>query len=652
MKLLTRSAGAFALLLSLNAFAQNGPSIMTIDGKPVSKTEFEAIFKKNNKETKVTREALDEYIELFVKFKLKVAEAERLGLDTSESFRNELEGYRKQLAKPYLTDNRLTEELIKEAYERMLSEVHARHILVKIGGAQTPEDTLRAWKRVMEARKKIEAGDNFASVAEMYSDDPSAKTNANGQGNGGDLGYFSGLLMVYPFESAAFNTPVGKISDPVRTSFGYHIIKVEDKRAARGEVKVAHILIPVLSGENAEKQKAAKDKINEIYQLVNSGSDFAELARKYSDDKQTAASGGVLPQFGTGKMIDGFEEASFALQKPGDVSQPFLISDGWHIVKLIEKKPVGSLEELRPTLVKRITRDDRSKMTKASFLKKIKAEYGFKEYTAQLKPIVKSMDTTFFTGTWKTPDTSKVKVLAEWNGEKVTVADFVKYVDGWKGKSGKPSDITTVINQMYAFYINDKLTSFEESRLEAKYPEFKALYKEYRDGILLFDLTNKMVWNKAVEDTVGLKAFYAQHSGEYMWKKRADAVIYKAKDKKIAEATIKLIKKGKTDEEILKAMNVETQLNLAVDAMVAEVGTNNLLDQFTWTPGVTAIKVIDGQQVFVNFKSVMETQPKKLEETRGAVTAAYQNYLEENWIKDLKARYKVQVNNDVLYSVQ
>ncbi len=645
MKLFKRSATVFALFLSIAAAAQT-PSIMSIDGKPVSKSEFEAIFKKNNKETKVTRQALDEYIDLFVKFKLKVTEAERLGLDTNQSFVQELEGYRKQLAKPYLTDNQLTDELIKEAYDRMLYEVRASHILIKIGGMQTPADTLAAYKKAIEVKKKLEAGGDFVALAAEYSDDPSAKQNA------GDLGFFTGLLMVYPFETAAFNTPVGKISDPVRSSFGYHVIKVTDRRAARGEVKVAHILLTVNPSDPAEKQKIAKDKIEEIYKLAKEGNDFSELAKKYSDDKSSAPSGGLLPQFGSGKMVEQFESMSYSLSNPGDISPPIQTSLGWHIIKLVEKHPVGKLEELRPVLVKRITRDDRSKMTRQSFLKKIKAEYAFKEYPANMKTFNTLVDTTFFVGEWKIPASAKLtKPVAEFNGKVLTQQDFANYLVETQGRQAK-TNMPEAMSATYKRFIDDKLTEYEESRLEAKYPEFKALYKEYRDGILLFDLTNKMVWNKAVEDTTGLKAFHEAHKNEYMWKKRADVVVYKAKDKKIAETAMKMIKKGKTEEEIMKSINIDTQLNLANDDVVAEVGTNTILDQFTWKPGLSEIKTIDGQQVFVNFKSIMEAQPKKLEETRGAVTAAYQNFLEDAWIKELKNRYKVEVDNTVLYSVQ
>lgn len=645
MKLFKRSVAAFAVLLSLSSAAQT-PSIMSIDGKPVSKAEFEAIFKKNNKETKVTKQSLDEYIDLFVKFKLKVTEAERLGLDTNQNFINELEGYRKQLAKPYLTDNQLTDELIKEAYERMLFEVRASHVLIKINGAQTPADTLAAYKKAMEIKKKLEAGSDIKVLAEQFSDDPSAKQN------GGDLGFFTGLTMVYQFESAAFNTPVGKISDPVRSSFGYHILKVTDRRPARGEVKVAHVLLSMSASDAPEKQKVTKDKAYEIYKLAKEGSDFAELAKKYSDDRATAVNGGVVPMFGSGKMVDAYEAASFGLQKPGDISEPVLTSYGYYIIKLIEKKPVGKLEELKPVLVRRITRDDRSKMTRESFVKKIKAEYHFKENVANLKPFNTLVDTTVFVGEWKIPANVKLnKTLAEYNGQVLTQQDFANYIYENQGKQAK-IEMSANIKNMYKRFIEDKMTAYEESRLETKYPEFKALYKEYRDGILLFDLTNKMVWNKAVEDTVGLKAFYEDHKNDYMWKKRADATIFKAKDKKIADSAIKMLKKGKTQDEIMKALNVETQLNLASDNLVAEVGTNAILDQFTWNKGISEIKTIDGQQVFVQFNSIMEAQPKKLEETKGAVTAAYQNYLEENWIKELKARYKVEVDNAVLYSVQ
>ncbi|HEX4886546.1 MAG TPA: peptidylprolyl isomerase [Luteibaculaceae bacterium] len=643
MKFSSVSVLLVSLSLSAAGYAQ---TLMTVDQRPVSKSEFEAIYKKNNREASTSKEALDDYMDLFVKFKLKVAEAERLGLDTTQSFKNELEGYRKQLAKPYLNDNQLTDALINEAYARMKEEVRASHILIKVGNSDSPADTLKAYKKALEVKKRIEAGESFSAVAEELSDDPSAKQN------GGDLGYFTGLTMVYPFESAAFNTAIGKVSDPVRTSFGYHIIRVSDKRPARGEVKVAHILINAGSNDPAEKQKADQEKVNEIYKLLQDGNDFAELAKKYSDDKQSSANGGELPAFGTGKMVETFENQSFELKNTGDYTQPFRTVYGWHIVKLLERKPVPTFDELKPTLMKRIARDDRSRMTRQSFIGKLKKEYRFTAFQANLKPYYKAIDTAYFSGNWQKPSEKTFnKVLMEFDGKKYTQADFNEYLDSWKGKLAK-SELTYFIPMMFDRWVETSLMDYEESRLEEKYPEFKALYREYRDGILLFDLTNQMVWNKAIEDTVGLKTFFEQRQTDYMWKRRADADVFRAKDEKTAKKAVKLAKKGLSIEDIKKEINADSQLNLVCEEVVAEVGTNALIDAFDWNKGVSAVKSLDGQYVFVRYNYIMEPQPKKLEEARGLATAAYQTYLEENWLKELKSRYKVEINKDVLYSVR
>ena len=314
-------------LAALSVTAQKDKVILTIAGEPVYKSEFEYIFKKNNDDTLITREDLDEYMELFINYKLKVREAEDLGMDTTKAFRRELNSYRNQLAAPYLTDKEVTEELIKEAYERMKEEVRASHILIRVDEDADPEDTLAAYQEIMNIRNQIENGSDFEKTARLLSNDPSVKTNS------GDLGYFTVFQMVYPFETVAYNTPVGELSMPVRSRFGYHLIKITDRRPARGQVQVAHIIIVSNDKMKPEQQENAKKKIDEIYNNILEGADFGEMARKYSDDKTSASKGGVLPPFGPGKMIVEFENEVYKLKTPGDISEPFKTQYGWHMIK-------------------------------------------------------------------------------------------------------------------------------------------------------------------------------------------------------------------------------------------------------------------------------------------------------------------------------
>ncbi|RLD26557.1 MAG: peptidylprolyl isomerase, partial [Bacteroidetes bacterium] len=362
------------VLTSLLVNAQKDKTIITINEEPVFKSEFEYVFKKNNEDDTITRQELDEYMELFINYKLKVQEAEDLGMDTVQSFVKELNGYRNQLAAPYLIDTKVNDELIVEAYDRMKFEIRASHILIKVADDALPEDTLAAYQEALNVRNQINGGSNFEKTARLLSSDPSVKTNS------GDLGYFTVFQMVYPFETAAYNTEVGEISMPVRTRFGYHLIKVTDKRPARGEVRVAHIVVLSNDKMKPEQRENAKMKIYEISVKLDNGDDFALLAKQYSDDKGSAQKGGELPMFGPGKMIAEFENVSYNLENIGDISEPFETQYGWHIVKLLEKRDIGTFEELEPTIKKKLKRDSRGKLSKKAFIAERKKEYNFKEY--------------------------------------------------------------------------------------------------------------------------------------------------------------------------------------------------------------------------------------------------------------------------------
>jgi len=323
---------ALGLVLAFQATAQKDETVLEIDGKKVSKSEFLQIYLKNNNDPKYDKASLDEYMELFKKFKLKVAEAEASGYDTIPKLKKELEGYRKQLSQPYLVDSSQNMALVKQAYDRMKTEVRASHILIRV---EEGADTVSAYTRIMALKKRIDGGEDFATVAKGKggSEDPSVTRN------NGDLGYFTAFQMVYPFEEAAYNTPVGKVSNPVRTKFGYHIIQVVDQRPARGTMKAAHIMVATGKDATPEDLASAEKKTEEIYAKLKEGTSFESLAAEFSDDSQTADKGGVLPLFGTGtttRMVPEFEEAAFLLKTDGEYSKPVKTDFGYHIIKRLE----------------------------------------------------------------------------------------------------------------------------------------------------------------------------------------------------------------------------------------------------------------------------------------------------------------------------
>lgn len=635
---------AFFALTGLSALAQDKKAtVLTVAGENVSLEEFENIFRKNNRDSVITQKALDEYMELFINFKLKVKEAKSLGLDTVTKFRNELDGYRITLSRPYLTDGDLLNGMVKEAYDRMRSEVEASHILVKLDPAASPEDTLKAYNRALDIRKLILADKDFAGVAKKSSDDPSAKDN------GGYLGYFTAFQMVYQFEDAAYALQVGEVSMPVRTRYGYHIIKVTNKRPARGEVQVAHIMIKEKKEENGEEN--ARNKAMEIYQKAKSGENFAELAAKYSEDGSSAKMGGELPWFGTNKMVAEFEEAAFSLKNDGDIAEPIKTSYGWHIIKRLGSRSLASFENMEKEIKGKVSKDGRSEKTRSSFMNKIKSEYKFKLDEAALAAVAIKADTAIFNGTWKLSKKELARPLFNFADKKFTVADLHKHLSVRTKIKSKLTPQEYVITEGRLFADN-QLMRYEDSKLEEKHSAFRLLMNEYREGILLFELTDQKVWSKAVKDSVGLSEFFNNNRNKFMWPKRREVTIYTCANKDVANKVRKMIGEGKDNAAIAIEINKDTQLNIQIEEGIFADADKDILANVKWETGLSQDLPLNDQVYIVNVKRIVDETPKELAETKGMVTSEYQNFLEKQWIEELRSKYKFSVNKNVLYSVK
>ncbi|MEO6901948.1 MAG: peptidylprolyl isomerase [Bacteroidia bacterium] len=648
-KTLLFTIGLFVAINS-NAQKNNDAVLMTIGGNKVTVSEFENVYHKNNiKSAAIDSKSLDEYIDLFVNFKLKVREAEELGLDTAKSFKDELAGYRKQLAQPYLTDKEVNEKLLQETYNRLKEDIRASHILVNIAEPGFPKDTLEAYNKIMKIRARIMKGEDFNKVAKEkgVSDDPSAVDN------GGDLGYFTALQMVYPFESAAYNTKVGEVSMPVRSRYGYHIIKVTDRRKAQGEVHVAHIMIKTEADMTPTDSINAYNKIKEIYGKLKAGAKFEELAEQFSDDKSSASQGGELPWFGTGRMPVEFETTAFALKNKGDYSDIMKTKYGWHIIKLLDKRGLAPFDEMKPDLKAKVSNDSRSEAGRTSLIAKIKKEYNFKENLKARDEMYKVIDTTFFNGNWEIAKAKGLtKPLFNFNNKAYTQADFANYLASSQTQQPK-TDIKVVVDQLYNQFVDESAIAYEEANLDKKYPEFKALMQEYRDGILLFELTDDKVWSKAVKDTVGAKAFYEKNKNNYMWGERADASVYTMSKEETAKQIRALLKKKKTEKEILAEINKNSQLNLAVESRVFNKGENTYVDK-SWKSGISENLKDDknNKTIIVVVNKILPPESKSYQDAKGIVTADYQNYLEKEWIISLKKKYPVSIDKTILATIQ
>ena len=626
----------FILLLSnINiSFSQN---ILQIDDKTISLAEFENIFYKNNYNDTIDKQYLDEYIELFINFKLKVLEAESLYMDTISTFIKELDGYKEQLAKPYLRNKEFDDLMIKEAYDRMLFDVKASHILIKVNEESKDSDN-EAFKKATSIRNEIINKKNFFSdAAKKYSEDPSA------QNNGGDLGFFTAFMMVYDFESAVYDLEINEISKPIKTKYGYHLIKLFDKRKALGEIQVAHIMFK--KNKNTSDNSNAKEKINEIYTKLKDGEDFAELAERFSEDRSTAVKGGRLPPFGVGKMVPEFEEIAFSLNKPAEYSKPFETDFGWHIISLINKNDIPSFNDVKKEIMNKISRDSRGELSKISLYEKLKDNYKVKNNVNNFKKLRKLAYKNVKLSNWDGINDIDSQVLFYIDSLEILVSDFVTYVL-LNQKNETDFDI------LYQDFVNVKLLSHEKNMLSFKYPEYKALLNEYREGILLFDITNQNVWNKAVNDTVGLNQYFIDNQQNYMWNDRVEASIYTCSNKTIASRVKFQLFLSQSNDKILKTINKESPLNLQIQSDKFEENDNVYIQKSEKKLGLNSDIVLDdGSVVLVYVKNKIPATNKDLSDVRGKVISDYQSYLENQWIDKLRKKYTIKINKEVLYSL-
>ena len=648
--------GALVLLsvVILSFTTDDSRTLFTVGGDKVTVSEFEYVYNKNNvnNQADYSSKSLTDYLNLYENFRLKVKEAEAMKLDTISSLKAELEGYRKQLAKSYLTDREISDKLITEAYERSKIEVNASHILVRCDENANPADTLIAYKKIVAIKKRIDKGESFEKVAKESSEDPSAKTN------GGNIGWFSAFGTIYPFENAAYTQKKGEVGQPVRTEFGYHLVKVIDTRPARGQIHVAHLLIrfPEKNATPAQEDSAHK-KIDSIYKLITTGKvTFEEAVKQFSEDKTTRTKGGELQWFGSGsavRMIPQFEDAAFALKKDGELSAPVKTQFGYHIIKRLEKKEMQPFSDVKADIKKKVERDSRSQVAKTVLVDRIKKENNFTQFADVKNNFDSHVDSTILKGNWKAGDDIRgSKVLFTLAGKNYTQSDFADHIEkNSKRRADKTKD--ALLNEYYDGFVTQKCLDQEESTLEQKKPEFRNLMKEYKDGILLFELMDRMVWTKAVKDTLGLEDFRKKNETKYMWGNRADVAIFNCSDKKICDEAYKLAEKKKCVAEIKEKVNkADSKAKVSTIEGKYEKGQYDVVDKIDWKPGLTPInKINDSSYQFILVKQIAGPEPKSLKEAKGYIVSDYQEYLEKTWLEALRMKYPISVENSVFQSL-
>ena len=634
-----------------NSSAQtNDPVLFSVEGNPVLLSEFQYIYTKTNGDkADFSKKSLDEYLDLYVKFKLKVQRAKEMKLDTIPVLQQELAGYRKQLANSYLVDKEVTERLVKEAYDRSLRDIDISHIMVLVPPTASPKDTLNAFLKINSLKTAIDGGSDFAKVAAEKSDDKSAKTN------GGNLGYLTALLPdgFYDFETAAYSLKEGQ-SKVVKTAAGYHIIKVNGSRPARGEIEAAHILI---RKDPKDKGAAAKVRIDSISAALQAGAEFETLARAQSQDNLSASKGGNIGFFGINKYERSFENATFGLAKDGDYTTPIETQAGWHIIKRLRKKTMESFDIAKRKLQPKVQKDSRYEMAKISMLNRIKKEANFTENKKSYNMFASLVGDEYMTHRWKPGYKNPADVLFTLGADnKYTVANFEVFSQKNSRdrlRMGRGKSRLEVVQSLYDKFVSETLMQYEEKQLDKKYPEFKALMREYEEGILLFEATKILVWDKASQDSVGLEQYFATHkkNRKYFWNERAELSFYTLKkDEMKCLPKVRKYAKKKAPEKTLKKYNKDGKKILSHRTEIVEQGKNKVVNDLPWKKGsisATEINKRDLSHNFLKIEKILPASPKTLKEARGYVVADYQDHLEREWVKELKKTYEIKINNEV-----
>ena len=571
------------------SFAQEDKVLLTINGEPVRLSEFLYIYEKNNQESSLEKKSMEEYLDLFINFKLKVTEAIAHGVDTTEAFAKELDGYRAQATPKYMQDNEAIDSLVTLSYNRKANIRRAAHIAIQCPMDADSATLAAAEAKIQLARERVTTGvekkvkkgrkwvtvrepEAFADVAREMTEDQAGKEN------GGELGWIEVFRFVYPFEDAVYTTPVGEVTKVFRSPYGLHIALVEEERPYE-EVHAAHIMKMMPRGGEGTTAMDAKKQVDSLYQVVLAGADFAEVATANSDDKGSATRGGDLGWFGRGMMVQPFENITFDMT-PGEISEPFPTRFGWHFVKLYDKRGIQPLDSMRQQLLAQVKRDARYQEAEKSFIKKTRAEYNL------------------------------------------------------------PAEMT-----------DDEVRAYADAHLEEKYADLRNLVREYHDGILLFDVSLREVWDKANKDTEGLAAFFKANKKNYTWDEpRFKGYMIYAKDEVSAKAAKQIVKTANPDSVmsyIDQRINVDSVTYVRIEKGLWTKGKNAAVDKYGFKNKEADYTPTEEFPIVVPVGKVIKA-PQEYTDVRGQVTTDYQDHLEKLWVATLREKYPVVVNEDVL----
>ncbi|UPS90575.1 peptidylprolyl isomerase [Bizionia sp. M204] len=633
----------FVVFAATQAQTTDKPVLFTVADTPVYSEEFIRIFNKNLDLVKdESQKDVDSYLELFINYKLKIKEAQAKGLDTMPTYVRELSNYKSQLAKNYLTDTKVTDALVEEAYHRTANEVKASHVLIRLDENASPQDTLKAYNELLKLRDRI-LKEGFQPVQKEVHNGKTVYAE--------NLGYFSAFKMVYDFENAAYTTKVDDVSMPFKTRFGYHIVLVEDARPSRGERTVAHIMI---NNKRDDKLEDAETRIHEIYKKIQQGESFESLAKQFSEDRSSSENGGKLAAFSGGQLSSTeFEDVAFGLKNEGDISAPFESSFGWHIIKLLDKSEVADFNTMKSELEARVKRDSRSQLINTSIVNTLKERYNVKDNPEALAYFESIMNEGYFLGSWKLPeDFTAAKTLVVIDAKTITYDDFGQYLFKNQRRAISRKPFNAIVKENYDAFLNANLIQYQEDNLENESEDFANIVTEYRDGLLLFDLMETEIWNASKTDSVALQAYFNANKNKYNWRKRIDADVASSSNKKVIKKAQKMLEAGQSPEAIKEALNTNGVVDVIFTSGIMDKEHQAVTADMSFEKGVSKIYRHDAAYVVANVKEVLPESPKTYEEAKGQIISDYQIVKEKQWLESLEQKYPVKVNESVLKNVK
>lgn len=623
-------------------------TILEVGNQQVNSNEFQYVYEKNNQSDSnlYSEESLTGYADLYTDFKLKVEAAKDAGLDTLSKLQREFRTYQEQLANPYLQSDSVMEQLLKEAYQRRLQEVQARHISVRLPRGAPEKDTAKAYKLLNKIRQKAKTGQPFQSLAQTYQDRVSA----------GKLGYFSVFDQPYPVEHVAYALAPGEVSQPIRSDFGYHLIKVTDKRPYQGKIQGKHIMIkPQETSEASGEQPSAKARIDSLYRLLQNGAEFSRLARQYSDDQRSSRKGGDLPAFDRSNpnFPRKFKQKAFTLQEDGAISKPFQTRYGYHILKRESINKPDSFEAMKPKLKQRLKQSNRYELVQEAVAERIKRKGDYQRLSQDFGPLQAQLDSTFKTGNWRIKDKAPLKTnLFRIEDTAYQLLDLARYIEKQdRQKLGQYQYRSYALEALFEEFEQQRLLAYERAHLTEKYPEYRHLLKEYKEGILLFEIMDRKVWSKAVEDSAKLRSYYQQHRDQYQLPLSKAVTYYRFPSKRGQQKAYAKLESGEAHRVVKQNLRNQLQNDQWVQRKdTFRKGQQAFMAQTPDEPGLYRY-AFKGQHYVVEVEDVIPGGRAPFERVRGQVVADYQDQLEEQWLSSLRERYQVVLHQDVLESL-